>query len=316
MNGAMRVAVLDDYQQVAAGLADWGRLDGEVMFFSDHLDDHPSLVDRLAGFDVIVAMRERTPFDRPLLSALPNLRLLVTTGSRNSAIDMDAAKELGVLVCGTASSGHATAELSFALIQMLARNLMDEITGVRNGEWQIGLGRDLKGSVLGVVGLGRVGAQVAAYGLAFGMDVIAWSQNLTAERCEAIGVRQVTKQELLTDSDFVTLHLKLGPRSVGVIGAADLFVMKPTAYLVNTSRGPLVDTEALVAALDEGAIAGAALDVFEPEPLPVDHPLRHHPKILPTPHIGYVTEQTYEIFYPEAVEDIEAWRDGSPIRVL
>jgi phosphoglycerate dehydrogenase-like enzyme len=316
MNGAMRVAVLDDYQQVAAGFADWGRLDGEVVFFSDHLDDHPSLVDRLAGFDVIVAMRERTPFDRPLLSALPNLRLLVTTGSRNSAIDMDAAKELGVLVCGTASSGHATAELSFALIQMLARNLMDEITGVRNGEWQMGLGRDLKGSVLGVVGLGRVGAQVAAYGLAFGMDVIAWSQNLTAERCEAIGVRQVTKQELLTDSDFVTLHLKLGPRSVGVIGAADLFVMKPTAYLVNTSRGPLVDTEALVAALDEGAIAGAALDVFEPEPLPVDHPLRHHPKILPTPHIGYVTEQTYEIFYPEAVEDIEAWRDGSPIRVL
>ncbi|MGF1666101.1 MAG: NAD(P)-dependent oxidoreductase, partial [Acidimicrobiia bacterium] len=169
---------------------------------------------------------------------------------------------------------------------------------------------------LGVVGLGRVGAQVAAYGLAFGMDVVAWSQNLTAERCEAIGVRQVTKQELLTGSGFVTLHLKLGPRSVGVIGAADLFVMKPTAYLVNTSRGPLVDTEALVAALDAGAIAGAALDVFEPEPLPPDHPFRHHPKILPTPHIGYVTQQTYEIFYPEAVEDIEAWREGSPIRVL
>jgi phosphoglycerate dehydrogenase-like enzyme len=316
MNGAMRVAVLDDYQQVAAGLADWGRLAGEVVFFSDHLDEDASLVERLAGFDVIVAMRERTPFDRPLLTTLPNLRLLVTTGSRNSAIDMDAAKELGVLVCGTASSGHATAELSFALIQMLARSLMDEITGVRGGEWQLGLGRDLKGSVLGVVGLGRVGAQVAAYGLAFGMDVVAWSQNLTAERCEAIGVRQVAKQELLTSSDFVTLHLKLGPRSVGVIGAADLFVMKPTAYLVNTSRGPLVDTEALVAALDAGAIAGAALDVFEPEPLPVDHPLRHHPKILPTPHIGYVTEQTYQIFYPEALEDIEAWRDGSPIRVL
>lgn len=316
MNGPMRVAVLDDYQQVAAGMADWGRLGGEVAFFSDHLDEHTVLVDRLAGFDVIVAMRERTPFDRPLLRELPNLRLLVTTGSRNSAIDMDAAKELGVLVCGTASSGHATAELSFALIQMLARNLMGEITGVRNGTWQLGLGRDLKGSVLGVVGLGRVGAQVAAYGLAFGMDVFAWSQNLTEERCEAIGVRQVSKQELLTSSDFVTLHLKLGPRSVGVIGAADLFVMKPTAYLVNTSRGPLVDTEALLAALDEGAIAGAALDVFEPEPLPVDHPLRHHPKILPTPHIGYVTEQTYEIFYPEALEDIEAWAAGSPIRVL
>lgn len=316
MNGAMRVAVLDDYQQVAAGLAEWGRLGGEVVFFADHLDDQAALADRLAGFDVIVAMRERTPFDRTLLTTLPNLRLLVTTGSRNSAIDMDAAKELGVLVCGTASSGHATAELSFALIQMLARNLMGEITGVRNGEWQMGLGRDLKGSVLGVVGLGRVGAQVAAYGLAFGMDVIAWSQNLTGERCEAIGVRQVSKQELLTTSDFVTLHLKLGPRSVDVIGAADLFIMKPTSYLVNTSRGPLVDTEALLAALDAGAIAGAALDVFEPEPLPSVDPLRHHPRILPTPHIGYVTEQTYEIFYPEAVEDIEAWVDGSPIRVL
>lgn len=312
----MRIAVLDDYQQVARDYADWDRLDGEVTFFSDHLDDLDAVVGRLAPFEVIVAMRERTPFDAALLERLPNLELLVTTGMRNSAIDLDAARASGVTVCGTASGGHATAELSFAFIQMLARNLMGEIASVRSGGWQEGVGLDLRGSVLGLVGLGRVGADVARYGLAFGMDVIAWSQNLTDERCAELGVRRVDKPELLRDSDFITLHLKLGPRSVGVIGAADLAAMKPTAYLVNTSRGPLVDTEALLTALDAGSIAGAAIDVFEPEPLPAEHPLRAHPRVLPTPHIGYVTRQTYQVFYPEAVEDIEAWAAGSPIRLL
>jgi phosphoglycerate dehydrogenase-like enzyme len=312
----MRIAVLDDYQRVAAGFADWGRLDADVDFYADHLHERNDVVQRLLPFDVIVAMRERTPFDAELFGRLPNLRLLVTTGMRNSSIDLDAARAAGVTVCGTGSSGHATAELTFGLILMLARDLMTEITSVREGGWQVGLGSDLKGSVLGVVGLGRVGARVAGYGLAFGMDVVAWSQNLTDERCAEVGVRRVDKSELLSSADVVTLHLKLGPRSVGVIGSADLAAMKPSAYLVNTSRGPLVDTDALVNALDSGSIAGAAIDVFEPEPLPADDRLRIHPRVLPTPHIGYVTRQTYQVFYPEAVEDIEAWRAGSPIRLL
>lgn len=312
----MRVAVLDDYQSVAAETADWDRLAADVTFFNDHLTDHAALVDRLAPFEVIVAMRERTPFDTRLIRALPHLRLLVTTGMRNSSIDLAAAADAGVTVCGTASSGHATAELTFGLIQMLARNLLGEIGSVRAGGWQVGVGRDLRGSTLGVVGLGRVGVDVARYGLAFGMNVVAWSQNLTDERCAEVGVRRVDKAELLRDSDFITLHLKLGPRSVGVIGAADLAAMKPSAYLINTARGPLVDTDALLVALDAGSLAGAAIDVFEPEPLPSGHPLRTHPRVLATPHIGYVTRETYEVFYPEAVEDIEAWAAGSPIRLL
>ena len=312
----IRIAVLDDYQGIAADFADWNRLAADVEFFSDHLEELDALVDRLTPFEVVVAMRERTPFTSELLAGLPNLRLLVTTGMRNASIDLEAAAEAGILVCGTPSSGFATAELSFAFIQVLARGMLTEIEGVRSGRWQVGIGRDLRGSRLGVVGLGRVGADVARFGQAFGMDVVGWSPNLTDDRCHELGVTHVDKEELLRTSDFVTLHLKLGERSVGVISKPDLDLMKPAAYLINTSRGPLVDTDALIHAIDSGSIAGAGLDVFEPEPLPLDHRLRSHPRILCTPHIGYVTAQTYEVFYQGVVEDIAAWMEGEPIRVL
>lgn len=314
--GAMRVAVLDDYQEAAASYADWEDLDAEVTFFSDHLHDHQALVDRLEDFDVIVAMRERTPFRRPLLEALPNLRLLVTTGMRNAAIDLEAATEFGITVSGTTSPGVATAELAFGLVIALARDLVNEAGSVTEGGWQKGIGRDLKGSTLGVIGLGRLGSEVARFGLAFGMDVIAWSQNLTPERAGEVGAKLATKEDLLSDSDFVTIHLRLSDRTRGLIGGSELERMKPTAYLINTSRGEIVDNDALLAALDSGALAGAGIDVFDVEPLPAGQPLRSHPRILATPHIGYVTDNTYRMFYTEALEDIAAWQTGAPVRVL
>lgn len=312
----IRVAVLDDYQGVASGLADWERLDAEVVFFSDIPADRAALVDRLAGFDVVVAMRERTPFPADLFPMLPDLRLLVTTGMRNAAIDLGAAAGAGVTVCGTRSSGQGTAELAFLLIHSLMRRFLDQVDEVRDGRWQGPLGSDLYGQVLGVVGLGRIGSVVAGFGKAFGMDVVAWSENLTDERCAEVGVLRVSKRELLASSDVVTLHLKLSERSRGVIGRDDLTAMKPTAYLVNTSRSPLVDTGALLEALDAGLIAGAGLDVFDVEPLDRADRLRTHPKVLATPHVGYVTTDTYQLMYPDAVEDIAAWMDGDPIRVL
>lgn len=312
----VRVAVLDDYQQVASSFADWDRLGAEVRFFSDHLDDHQALADRLTGFDVIVAMRERTPFRRPLLEALPDLRLLVTTGMRNASIDLDAATDLGITVSGTTSPGAGTAELAFGLVIALARSLVNEAGSVAEGGWQRRIGRDLRGSALGVIGLGRLGSEVARFGLAFGMDVIAWSQNLTSERAGEVGVKLVTKEKLLSDSDFVTIHLRLSDRTRELIGRSELERMKPTAYLINTSRGEIIDTDALIAALDSGAIAGAGLDVFEVEPLPSGHRLRTHPGIVATPHIGYVTDNTYQAFFQEAVEDIAAWSAGSPVRML
>lgn len=310
----LKVAVLDDYQSVARSSSNWDRLDCTVTFFHDHLGD--ATVAELADFDVIVAMRERTPFDRDRLESLPHLKLLVTTGGRNASIDVAAAGRLGVTVCGTRSPGHATAELAFGLIQMLARGLFDEIGGFREGGWQIGIGRDLLGSRLGVIGLGRLGSRVAAYGLAFGMDVIAWSANLTDERAGQVGVRRVSMSELLSTSDFVTLHVRLSERTRRLIGDRELALMKPSAYLINTSRGPVVDEAALLEAVRSGRIAGAGVDVFEEEPLPADHPFRSEPRIVATPHIGYVTEETYAIFYADVVEDIEAWMAGSPVRVL
>jgi phosphoglycerate dehydrogenase-like enzyme len=312
----MRVAVLDDYQEVAASYADWGALDANVAFFSDHLGDQQALVERLVDFDVIVAMRERTPFQRPLLELLPNLRLLVTTGMRNASIDVKASTDLGVTVCGTNSPGVATAELAFAMVLAMSRNLILEAGTVAKGGWQQRVGRELRGSTLGVIGLGRLGAEVARFGRAFGMDVLAWSQNLTSERAEEVGARLVTKDALLAESDFVSIHLRLSDRTRGLIGQADLDRMKPTAYLINTSRGEIVDTAALFAALDSGALAGAGLDVFDVEPLPPDDRRRTHSKILATPHIGYVTDATYRVFYTEVIEDIAAWQAGSPIRVL
>jgi phosphoglycerate dehydrogenase-like enzyme len=312
----MRVAVLDDYQEVAASYADWETLGAEVGFFSDHLSDHRALVDRLVGFDVIVAMRERTPFRRPLLEMLPNLGLLVTTGMKNASIDVKAANDLGVTVCGTNSPGVATAELAFGMVIAMSRSLVTEAGAVANGGWQQRVGRDLRGSMLGIMGLGKLGAELARYGRAFGMDVIAWSQNLTTERAVEVGARAVTKEVLLAEADFVSIHLRLSDRTRGLLGEADLNRMKPTAYLINTSRGEIVDTAALLTALDSGALAGAGIDVFDVEPLPPDDRRRTHPKILATPHIGYVTDATYRVFYAEAVEDVAAWQAGAPIRVL
>jgi phosphoglycerate dehydrogenase-like enzyme len=313
---AMRVAVLDDYQEVAASYADWGALGAEVEFFSDHLEHQAQLVERLTGFDVIVAMRERTPFRRPLLEALPNLRLLVTTGMSNASIDLQAAADLGITISRTASPGVGTAELAFGMVIALARGLVPEARSISTGGWQRRVGRDLQGSTLGVVGLGRLGTRVARFGRAFGMEVIAWSQNLTNERAGEAGARLVTKEILFSDADFVTIHVRLSDRTRGLIGPPELESMKPTAYLINTSRSEIVDTDALLAALDLGTLAGAGIDVFDVEPLPSDHPIRAHPGILATPHIGYVTEGTYRVFYQEAVEDIAAWHAGVPIRVL
>jgi phosphoglycerate dehydrogenase-like enzyme len=314
--GVMRVAVLDDYQEVADRYADWDAVAADVTFFSDHLADHRALIDRLSGFDVIVAMRERTPFQRPLLELLPALRLLVTTGMRNASIDVKAAIDLGITVSGTNSPGVATAELAFAMVLAMSRNLILEAGSVAKGGWQQRVGRELRGSTLGVIGLGRLGAEVARFGRAFGMDVLAWSQNLTSERAEEVGARLVTKGALFAESDFVSIHLRLSDRTRDLIGQAELEKMKATAYLVNTSRGEIVDTGALLAALDSGALAGAGIDVFDVEPLPPDDRRRTHPKILATPHIGYVTDATYRVFYTEVAEDIAAWQAGAPIRVL
>lgn len=313
-----RIAILDDYQNVALSLADWGRLPAEyrVTVFKDTLPPGDALVERLAPFGILCAMRERTPFPRPLLERLPRLRLLITAGMRNAAIDLEAARELGITVCGTRAPGHATAELAFGLVLTLARGIHRELDSMRAGGWQAGLGRDLRGATLGLIGLGRLGAEVACFGLAFGMRVIAWSQNLTDARARECGVGRVTKETLLADSDFISIHLRLSERTQGLIGDAAFSVMKPSAYLVNTSRGPIVDEDALAEVLHAGRIAGAALDVYDQEPLPRDHRLRHLPNLLLTPHIGYVTEETYRVFYGDMVENILAYLAGSPVRVL
>jgi phosphoglycerate dehydrogenase-like enzyme len=309
-----RVAVLDDYQGVALGCADWSRLEVEV--FPDHLADDDALVERLAPFDAVVAMRERTPFTRARLERLPNLRLLVTTGMRNASIDLDAAREHGVIVSGTGSLGPPTAELAWALILALTRHVPAEDRAMREGGWQHTIGPELAGHRLGIVGLGRLGARMAAIGRAFEMEPVAWSQNLTAERAAEAGAELVGKEELFSTADVVTIHLVLSDRTRGLVGAPELALMRPTAYLVNTSRGPIVDEGALLDALHGGRIAGAALDVYDTEPLPADHPLRRAPNTVLTPHIGYVTTGTYEVFYREAVEDIDRWLAGAPIRVL
>ncbi|HVX42663.1 MAG TPA: D-2-hydroxyacid dehydrogenase family protein [Mycobacteriales bacterium] len=312
-----RIAVLDDYQQFASTAADWSAVPGEVVFFSDHLTDADALVARLRNFDVIVLMRERTPVPRSLIERLPELRLIVTAGMRNASVDMVAAAERGVTVCGTDSGGGpATAELTWGLILDLLRNITAEDAATRAGRWQTTVGLELQGQTLGLLGLGRLGSAVAKVGRAFGMDVIAWSQNLTGDRAEAVGVTRVERAELLAASDVLSVHVVLSDRTRGLIGAAELAAMKPTAYLVNTSRGPIVDEAALVDALHSGQIAGAGLDVFDQEPLPAGHPLLTAPHTVLTPHIGFVTEQTYREWYPAMVEGIAAFLAGTPIRVL
>ncbi|HEY2734597.1 MAG TPA: D-2-hydroxyacid dehydrogenase family protein [Polyangiales bacterium] len=315
---ALRVAILDDYQDVALSLADWSSLapSAKVRAFRDHVSDEAALVERLVDFDVIVAMRERTPFPRSLLHRLPKLRLLVTTGMRNAAIDVAAANERGIVVSGTDGLPYPTSEMTWALILALARNVPAEDRATRNGAWQTSLGIGLSGKTLGVLGLGRLGTQVAKVGRAFGMNVIAWSPNLTPERAVAGGAEFVDQAALLTRADVLTVHLVLSERTRGLIDADELAQLKRSALLVNTSRGPIVDESALVSALERRLIAGAALDVFDREPLPSDHPLLHAPNTVLTPHLGYVTRETYEIFYSQAVIDIRGFASGTPVRVL
>lgn len=319
-HGVLRCAVLDDYQEVATTLADWSAVADrvEVVTFTDHLSDEDRLAARLADFDIVVTLRERVSFPASLLDRLPRLALLVASGMRNSVIDYAAATRNGVTVCGTASSGTPPVELTWALLLGLARGIVPENTALRTGgPWQSTLGADLHGRRLGLLGLGKIGSRVARVGLAFGMDVVAWSRNLTDERAAEVGVRRAgSKEELLAESDFVSVHLVLGDRSRGLIGAPELALMRPTAYLVNTSRAAIVDQDALLDALHAGRIAGAGLDVFDTEPLPEDHPLRTAPRLLATPHLGYVTRAGYATYYGEAVEDIAAFLAGSPVRVL
>jgi phosphoglycerate dehydrogenase-like enzyme len=313
-----RIAILDDYQNVALTMADWSKLQAQhaISVFNAPFASPAAVAAALAPFDILCIMRERTLFDRALLAQLPNLKLLVTTGHRNAAIDVAAANAQGVVVCGTDAPGIATAELAMGLILALSRNLVLEATAMREGRWQTTVGRDLKGRTLGLIGLGRLGAQMAKYGAVFGMPVIAWSQNLTAEAAAAVGATRVDKPDLFRFADVISIHTKLSPRTTGLVGAAELALMKPDALLVNTSRGPVVDEAALLAALHAGRIGGAGIDVYEPEPLPADHPLRRAPRTLLTPHIGYVTEQTYRIFYGGTVAAIEAWLAGHPIHIL
>jgi phosphoglycerate dehydrogenase-like enzyme len=313
-----RVAILDDYQNVALAMADWRSLGPEVAVeaFHDRLAGEDTLVKRLADFEVIVAMRERTQLPRSVLERLPKLKLLVTTGMRNVAIDVKAAAELGIVVSGTALLTPPTAELTWGLILALARHIPEEAQHMRSGGWQTTVGVGLNGKVLGVLGLGKLGSEVAKVGRAFQMEVIAWSQNLTAEQASSMGARRVEKDELFQRADFVTIHLILSKRTRGLVTARELALMKPEAYLINTSRGPIVDERALIDVLTNHKIAGAALDVYDEEPLPDEHPLRKLDNVVLTPHLGYVTVENYRKAYGEAVEDIRVFLAGHPIRTI
>ena len=315
---SVQIAVIDDWQNVASGVVDWSLPApvGDVHFLHDYPADTATMVERLKGFEVICVMRERSTFDKALLQGLPNLQLLVTGGMRNAAIDIPAAKALGIQVCGTDSYKHAAPELTWALIMASTRNLLAEANSLREGGWQVGLGGDLYGKTLGVLGLGSIGQKVAKFAQVFGMRVIAWSENLTPERASESGVTWVSKRELFEQADILTVHLVLSDRSRGLVDAQALSWMKPSARLVNTARGPIVDEQALVQALQAGRLAGAALDVYGEEPLPAEHPFRRLPNVLATPHVGYVSEQNYRQFYQQMIEDIQAWAKGAPIRVL
>ncbi|BFT72155.1 D-2-hydroxyacid dehydrogenase family protein [Paenibacillus sp. P36] len=315
----LRCAILDDYQQVALKAADWSTITDqvEVKSIHQHINQPDELIEQIADCEIVVIMRERTPFRAALLKRLPHLKLLVTTGMRNASIDLDAAAAQGITVCGTGGAGNATAELTWALVLGLARNIVQEHNAIRSGQWQSTIGTDLYGKTLGVLGLGKLGTKIAKFGQAFGMDVVAWSQNLTQERADEVGVRFAkSKEELLESSDFVSIHLVLSDRTRGLISAADLKRMRSSAYLINTSRAPIVDQEALAEALQNQWIAGAAVDVFDVEPLPKDDKFRTLPNLLTTPHIGYVSEANYQAFYRDVVEDIRAYLAGSPVRTL
>ncbi|HZU88214.1 MAG TPA: D-2-hydroxyacid dehydrogenase family protein [Stellaceae bacterium] len=314
----MRVSILDDYQGVALELADWSpvRARAEIVVERNPFADEDTAARALRQSEIVVAMRERTPFPKSLIERLPDLKLLVTTGMRNAAIDMAAARERGIIVCGTEGSGTDTAELAWGLILGAARRIAEDHRSMREGLWQTRIGRRMGGKTLGVLGLGRLGSAVARVGLAFDMKVIAWSQNLTAERAAEQGVERVDKDDLFRRSDVLSVHLVLSPRSRGLVGRREIGLMKKDAILVNTSRGPIVDTAAVVEALEAGRLGYAAFDVYDREPLPADDPLRRAPNVLLTPHIGYVTEEGYRGWYPQIVENIVAFLDGKPIRVI
>jgi phosphoglycerate dehydrogenase-like enzyme len=307
----MKIAILDDYQNVALKIADWSALSGraEITVFNDHVAGPSALAERLLPFDVVCVMRERTPLPREVLQHLPRLKLIASTGSRNASIDMGAAKELGITVTATGYSASPTIELTWALILASLRGIVQENNSIRNGGWQKSVGQDLSGKILGVVGLGNIGGQIARIALAFGMKIIAWSQNMTPEIAEAAGARLVSKDELFRQADIVTIHLILSGRTKGLVGAAELGLMKPTSRLINTSRGPIVDEPSLVKTLRAHAIAGAAIDVFDQEPLPAEHPFRSMDNVLATPHIGYVSESLYRTFYEDSLANITAWLD-------
>jgi phosphoglycerate dehydrogenase-like enzyme len=309
----MKVAVLDDYQNVALRLADWSgvRRHAEITVFNDHIADPSAVVERLRPFDAVCVMRERTPLTREILQQLPNLKLIASTGPRNASIETQTAADLGIAVTATAYDSTPTIEFTWSLILASMRGIDREAASLRAGGWQTGLGSNLRGKSLGVVGLGNIGREVARIGLAFGMNVIAWSQNLTEEKASAAGATLVDKQTLFREADVVTVHLVLSSRTRGVIGAPELALMKPTARLINSSRGPIVDQAALIKALQARTIAGAAVDVFDTEPLPIDHPFRTLDNVLATPHIGYVTEELYRTFYGDAAASIAAWLEAN-----
>lgn len=309
MTTKIKIAVLDDYQQVALTTADWTEIQqkAEVTVFTDHIADDTAVIERLLPFTIICIMRERTPLNKKILSALPNLKLIVSTGRRNASIDNAAAETLGIAIKTTGYVNTGAPEFTWAMLMTIARNILIENKNFKTGKWQTTISADLYGKTLGIIGLGNIGSKMAAYAKAFDMNVIAWSENLTAEKAEAAGAKLVSKEELFKTADFVTIHLVLSDRSRGIIKAADLALMKLNAYLINTSRGPLVDEKALIDVLQRRKIAGAALDVFNTEPLPEDHPFRTLDNVLGTPHIGYVTEETYRVFCEDTVVAINEW---------
>ena len=305
----MKIAILDDYQNVALRMADWSPVArrAEIAVFNDHVADPKTLVERLLPFDVICVMRERTPLSRDVIERLPRLKLIASTGSRNASIDVAAAEERGIRITATGYRSTPTIEMTWALILASERHIVQENNSVRAGGWQTSIGRELDGKVLGVLGLGNIGGQVARIGRAFGMQVLAWSQNLTAEVAKAAGATRVGKEELFRRADMVTIHLILSDRTRGLVGAREIALMRPTSRLINTSRGPIVDDASLIEALRSRRIAGAALDVFDREPLPLNHPFRQLDNVLATPHIGYVGEDLYRTFYGDVAAAIAAW---------
>jgi phosphoglycerate dehydrogenase-like enzyme len=309
----MNVAILDDYQHVALRLADWSgvRRHAEITVFNDHIADPSAVVERLRPFDVICVMRERTPLTREILQQLPNLRLIASTGPRNASIDSQTAADLGIAVTATGYDSTPTIEFTWSLLLASMRGIDREAASLKAGGWQTSIGSNLRGKVLGVVGLGNIGREVARIGVAFGMKVIAWSQNLTKEKANAAGATLVDKQTLFREADVVTVHLVLSGRTRGLIGVPEFALMKPTARFVNTSRGPIVDEAALIEALQSRGIAGAAVDVFDVEPLPPDHPFRKLDNVLATPHLGYVTEDLYRTFYADAAANIVTWLEAN-----